>query len=82
VANLRKQVDMAEPTQTAGSANTPAAVGWCAWHQNYARGVRLIQVIEQSSGPGTMGNHFACHPCRQAYDRVPLADQALPASTS
>ena len=82
MANLRKQVDMAEPTQTAGTTNAPTAVGWCAWHQNYARGVRLIQVIEQSSGPGTMGNHFACHPCRQAYNLAPLADQPLPVSAS
>lgn len=73
---------MPENTQPEGTTNTPTAVGWCAWHQNYARGVRLIQVIEQSSGPGTMGNHFACPPCRQAYDLVPLADQPLPTSAS
>jgi hypothetical protein len=66
-----------ETTQIATAANTPTAYGWCAWHQGHARGVRLIQVIEQGSGPGTAGNRFACHPCRQAYDLVPLADQPL-----
>lgn len=47
--------------------------GWCAWHQGNSRGVRLIQAIEQGSGPG--GSLYACHPCRQAYSLVPLADQ-------
>lgn len=54
----------------------PTAFGWCAWHQGDARGVRLIAVQEQGSGPG--GSLFACRPCRQAYDLVPLADQPLP----
>lgn len=66
---------MPENTQTAPAANTPTGYGWCAWHQGRARGVRLIQVIEQGSGPGTAGNHFACLSCRQAYDLVPLADR-------
>lgn len=65
---------MAEPTQTAGTANTPTAFGWCAWHQNYARGVRLVQVDEQGSGSG--GNRFACGTCREVYDLMPLADQS------
>lgn len=57
----------------------PTASAWCAWHQAHARGVRLIAVQEQGSGPGG-GNLFACHPCRQAYDLAPLADQPLPTS--
>ncbi|WP_329545581.1 hypothetical protein OG548_14480 [Streptomyces sp. NBC_01356] len=40
--------------------------------------MRLIDVIEHSSGPGTAGNHFACRPCREGYDLVPLADQLMP----
>ncbi|MCZ4610110.1 hypothetical protein O3S80_41385 [Streptomyces sp. Lzd4kr] len=66
---------MAETTQTASAAATPVGYGWCAWHQGNARGVRLIRVIEQGSGPGTLGRHFACAPCRYAYDLVPLADR-------
>ncbi|MBC2908370.1 hypothetical protein H4N64_44250, partial [Streptomyces sp. PSKA01] len=48
--------------------------GWCAWHQNYARGVRLISVQDQGSAFGDTGR-FACRPCRHAYDLVPLADR-------
>lgn len=64
---------MHEPTHSAGTTNTPTSYGYCAWHQGYAQRVRLIQVVEEGSGPGT--NHFACHPCREAYDLVPLADR-------
>ncbi|KUN95393.1 hypothetical protein [Streptomyces caeruleatus] len=66
---------MSENTQTAPLANTPTGYGWCAWHQGNARGVRLVAVAEQGSGPGTAGRHFACRPCREAYDLVPLADR-------
>ncbi|MCX4973157.1 hypothetical protein OG246_09585 [Streptomyces sp. NBC_00620] len=69
---------MPEPTQTAGTANSPTGYGWCAWHQGFARGVRLIDVIEHSSGPGTAGRHFACRPCRESYGLVPLADRPMP----
>ena len=65
---------MAEPTHTEGNTTTPTSYGYCAWHQGYARGVRLIRAVEEGSGPGTARNHFACHPCRVAYDLVPLAD--------
>lgn len=61
-------------TKTAPPTPTPpTGFGWCAWHQAYARGVRLIQIHEQGSGPG--GNCFACPSCREAYDLVPLADR-------
>lgn len=59
-------MDPSQTTETTG-------YGWCAWHQGNARGVRLISVQEQGSGPG--GALFACRPCRHAYDLVPLADQ-------
>lgn len=55
----------------------PTAYGYCAWHQGYARNVRLIQVSDQGSGPCTASRHFACHLCRQAYDLIPLADLPL-----
>lgn len=64
---------MAEGTQTPPATNTPTGYGWCAWHQNYARGVRLVRAVEQGSGPGA--SLFACRPCREAYDLAPLADQ-------
>jgi hypothetical protein len=50
-----------------------SSFGYCSWHSGYSRGVRLISVQEQGSGPG--GGQFACHSCRQAYDLAPFADQ-------
>ncbi|MEV0638444.1 hypothetical protein AB0I77_26590 [Streptomyces sp. NPDC050619] len=64
---------MPEPAQTADTTNTTTAFGWCAWHQNYARGVRLIHVDQQGSSSGA--NRFACRTCREVYDLVPPADQ-------
>ncbi|MFZ3558359.1 MULTISPECIES: hypothetical protein [unclassified Streptomyces] len=66
---------MDEPTQDTGASTTPNVIGWCAWHQGYARGVRLIQAQEQGSGVGA--HAFACRPCREAYDLVPFADRPL-----
>lgn len=66
---------MNENTQSQPNTGDSTAYGWCAWHQSYARGVRLIDVHEQGSGPG--GNLFACHSCRVAYSLVPLADRPL-----
>lgn len=79
---------MSDTTQRAAAASVPqtesvpaAPVGYghCAWHQGFARDVRLIRIEETASGPGTMGNKFACPPCRQAHDLVPLADAPLSA---
>lgn len=64
---------MADDTQTESAQDTPTAYGWCAWHDGYAGGVRLIRVHEQGSGVG--GSLFACGPCREAHALVPLADQ-------
>lgn len=64
---------MAEPTQDTSTPNSPTAYGWCAWHNGFATGVRLIHVHEQASGPG--GSIFACGPCREKHGLVPLADQ-------
>ncbi|MGV9456715.1 hypothetical protein [Streptomyces sp. NPDC003635] len=46
--------------------------GWCAWHQEYVHGVRLVTVQDAGSGPGTFLNRFACAPCRQAHAFTPL----------
>ncbi|MFI9168802.1 hypothetical protein [Streptomyces lincolnensis] len=66
---------MAEPTQTAGTATSPTAYGWCAWHQGHSGGVRLMDAFECGSGPGTGRNLFACAPCRETHHLVPLADR-------
>ncbi|WAZ26331.1 hypothetical protein STRCI_007895 [Streptomyces cinnabarinus] len=66
---------MAESTQSAGTANTPTAYGFCAWHKNFARGVRLVRVIEQGSGPGA--GLYACPPCLGRHNLTPLADLPL-----
>lgn len=66
---------MPENRTPAHAQHTPTAYGFCAWHEGYSRGVRLIRVIEQGSGPGAGGNVFACRSCREAYGLVPLADQ-------
>lgn len=61
--------------QTSPVSPEQTGYGWCAWHQGNARGVRLISIVEQGSGPCAAGNRFACRPCREAYDLVPLADR-------
>jgi hypothetical protein len=66
---------MAETTQTVDATATPTAYGWCAWHKKYSGGVRLIEVIEQGSGPGTAGNLFACGPCREIHRLTPYSDR-------
>lgn len=66
---------MSQNPQTTDTPAQPTAYGWCAWHDGHARGVRLIQVHEQGSGPG--GGAFACHSCRVAYDLVPFADRPV-----
>ena len=65
--------DMHDPTQPADTTTSPTAYGWCAWHQAYSRGVRLVRVNEE--GSGSSGSLFACHPCRETHRLVPLADQ-------
>ncbi|CAL9515914.1 hypothetical protein SUDANB145_03715 [Streptomyces sp. enrichment culture] len=51
----------------------PLTYGYCAWHRGYSTGIRVIEVVEQASGPG--GVQSACGPCREEYDLVPYADQ-------
>lgn len=66
---------MSESTQPAatGEETSPTAYAFCSWHQRFAGGVRLIDVIEQGSGPG--GAQYACGPCRKMYGLVPFADR-------
>jgi len=66
---------MAGTTQTPGAPTTPTAYAYCAWHGGVTRDVRLIQIDETGSGPGTGRQKFACHPCQIEYGLVPLADQ-------
>ena len=59
--------------KTGQDADTSGSYAWCSWHRSFTNTARLIQVIEQGSGPG--GNLFACANCRDIYRLVPLADQ-------
>ncbi|MET7321537.1 hypothetical protein [Streptomyces sp. NPDC005549] len=47
--------------------------GWCAWHKDWARNVRVIQVDEQGSGSG--GQRSACPPCIFKHKLTPFAEQ-------
>jgi hypothetical protein len=66
---------MNQRTDTPTASTTPTAYGRCHWCKTFAAGVRLVDVIEQGSGPGTAGNLFACTPCRETHGLVPLADR-------
>jgi hypothetical protein len=62
-----------DSTQTEPGAGTPTGYGFCSWHNRFAAGVRLINVIEQASGSG--GAQYACGPCRQVHGLIPFADR-------
>lgn len=62
--------DCTQPTATEGN---PTTYGFCSWHQRFADGVRLIDVIEQGSGSG--GTAYACRPCISLHRLVPFADR-------
>jgi hypothetical protein len=64
---------MAERTQTETTEGTPQGYGFCSWHNRFAAGVRLIDVVEQGSGSG--GTQYACGPCRKLHGLVPFADR-------
>lgn len=66
---------MAENAQSQPNTGDSTAYGWCHWHENYARGVRLVRAEEQGSGVGA--NFFACPTCLTTYDLTPLADLPL-----
>lgn len=64
---------MEETRTPVPAAHAPTSYGYCSWHEGNASGVRLIHIHEQGSGPG--GGAFACLPCRESYDLVPVADR-------
>jgi len=64
---------MAETTQDTATEEDAGPYGYCSWHHRFAAGVRLIDVIEQGSGPG--GVHYACPPCIKTHRLVPFADR-------
>lgn len=61
----------AEPSRT----TNPTGYGWCAWHRAFSNTVRLVQAIDQGSGPNPGGRLFACSSCRDVYHLKPVADQ-------
>lgn len=64
---------MAESTQPTAAEDNPTSYGFCSWHDRFADDVRLIDVVEQGSGPG--GTQYACGPCRTKHGLVPFADR-------
>ena len=53
--------------------DTADAYGWCHWHRGPSGTARLVQVIEQGSGPGA--SLYACGPCREQRGLVPYGEQ-------
>ncbi|MGW3152382.1 hypothetical protein ACWDG1_49070 [Streptomyces sp. NPDC001177] len=66
---------MPQATHEGSLVETPTGYGWCAWHKDFSSGVRVIQIHEQGSGPGTGRNPLACGPYREAHGLLPLSDQ-------
>ncbi|MGQ4439862.1 hypothetical protein ACN6LI_004735 [Streptomyces violaceoruber] len=71
---------MNESTQDQNPPNSPAAAtaepmtyGYCSWHRGYSAGIRVIEVVEQGTGPGRVQS--ACGPCREEHALVPYADR-------
>ncbi|MFJ9536622.1 hypothetical protein ACIRPX_05125 [Streptomyces sp. NPDC101225] len=64
---------MQQPTDTPATPASPREWAHCAWHGAMSDTARLVQIIEQGSGPGA--NLFACAPCREVYRLAPIADQ-------
>uniref|UniRef100_UPI0028115FC2 hypothetical protein n=1 Tax=Streptomyces alfalfae TaxID=1642299 RepID=UPI0028115FC2 len=73
-------VDVNEGTQDQDATKSPSTAatepmtyGYCSWHRGYSTGIRVIEVVEQASGPGHVQS--ACGPCREMYGLVPYADR-------
>lgn len=65
-------VDMTEPTRAPSAPTIPATLAHCSRCDALAATCRLVQIIEQVSGPG--GGVFACAPCRTLHGLIPVAD--------
>jgi hypothetical protein len=63
------------PATAADAPRTPRSHGYCSWHQGHARGTRLVRLAADDASGQEHGDHFACPPCRIAYDLVSQADQ-------
>ncbi|WP_409234764.1 hypothetical protein [Streptomyces sp. PA5.6] len=61
------------PNSPSTASMEPGSYGYCSWHHAYSAGVRVINVVEQASGPGRVD--FACLPCREQHHLVPFADR-------
>lgn len=55
------------------TAPTTTTWAYCSWHKGVSKTARLVQIIEQGSGPGA--GLFACAGCRTIYRLTPIADQ-------
>lgn len=55
-------------------AHPTSSYAWCSWHDGFSSNARLVQLVDQGSGPAVAGL-FACVSCRHAYDLVLVADQ-------
>lgn len=64
---------MTKPTQPATTEDSPTDYGFCSWHDRFADDVRLIGMVEQGTGPGSV--QYACGPCREAHGLVPMEDR-------
>ncbi|GAA5033246.1 hypothetical protein [Streptomyces siamensis] len=65
---------MAETTDTSTrTGDGRQGYGWCHWHRGHSQTARLVQIIEQSSGPGA--GLYACAPCREQRGLTPVADR-------
>lgn len=66
---------MSQDPETEKTSAVPIGIGYCAWHKDIARGVRLVRIHEGGSGPNAAGRKFACAPCLEKFGLVPLADR-------
>lgn len=64
----------AAPEQQPEAAQAePLSIAWCSWCKAFTSTARVVQVVEQQSGPGF--HVFACADCREAHGLTCFADQ-------
>ncbi|MFG2311179.1 hypothetical protein ACGFS9_21290 [Streptomyces sp. NPDC048566] len=64
---------MAERTDARTPTGEATGYGWCHWHRGHSQTARLIQIIEQASGPGA--GLYACAPCREQRGLTAYSDR-------